>query len=133
MKRLWEVKHPYYCSDSNYYVGGAPQRIDTFGFHRDFQPFDHFEYDSWDAFEEWKDSDMDYNLVFRWDWKIADPDDYDEDEEVPQEIFSIYVMMQRKGRFVILSFPAKREEEPEIREWLKPRWEHMKLLWEPFE
>lgn len=127
---LWDVDHPYYCSDSNYYVGGVP-KPGPFGLPReDFTPYDHVEFASWDEFS-WKDSDADLNLLFRWDWNVPDPDDY-EDEEIPPETLSLYWMLQRKGRFMIVSFPVKRDEEPQIREWLAGRWEHMRRLWEPF-
>ena len=116
--RLWEANHPYYCAESNFYVGGMPQRPLMPG--EEFAPFDHYEFDSWAAFG-WKDSDPDLNLVFRWDWQVPDPDDYEEGEEVPGERLLLFVMHQRKGRFVICSMPVQRSEEPEIRAWLTER------------
>lgn len=136
MTRLWEVKHPYYCSDSNFYVGGIPRpypngmpRVDP-----DFVPYDHVRVESWEAFG-WKDSDPDLNLLFRWDWDVPDPDDYEggkHDPEWPGERLSLFWMLQRKGRFMVVSFPVEREEEPEIREWLTGRARHLALVWEPF-
>lgn len=124
--KLYEVDHPYYCSDSNYYVGGTPK---PGRWADDFTPFDHFEFESWDDFE-WKDSDPDLNLLFRWDWKVPDPEDYD-GEDVPPETLSLYWMLQRKGRFMIVSFPVSRDEEPAIREWLTARARHLVKVWEP--
>jgi hypothetical protein len=138
---LWDVDHPYYCSDSNYYVGGVPKElqprptaeglaalgVDVWD---GFTPYDHFEFESWSDFG-WKDADLDMNLVFRWDWKVPDPNDYGADEDMPPETLFLYVMQQRKGRFVVLSFPVARDEEPEIREWLQGRFEHLLKLWGP--
>ncbi len=57
-KHLWEVEHEYYCNLGNYYAV-----IDDC----------HQEYDSWQEFHDKEgDSDMDYNLLFRWDWKEED-------------------------------------------------------------
>ena len=50
MTHLWEMKHPYYCSESNYFKNGV-------GMH----------YESWAEFHAaMGDADDDYNLVFRW-------------------------------------------------------------------
>ena len=58
MPHLWEIKHPYYCNEGNYF---ARESCCT-------------EYGSWaDFMEEGGDSDFDMNLVFRWDWRGADP------------------------------------------------------------
>lgn len=74
-KHLWEVDHPYYCSEGNYFERGC-----------------HAAYSRWQDFiAEQGDCDLDMNLVFRFD--CAD--------------------------------------EPPVKEWLKVRWDHMKLLWEP--
>lgn len=56
---LWEIHHPYYCAEGNYY-----------------KPLSecHDEYDSWAQFyDERGTMDDDLNLVFRWDWKRCDP------------------------------------------------------------
>lgn len=140
MTRLWEVNHPYYCSESNYYVGGVPSWAQprsapptVEGRQRSIDehvPGDHMQFDSWAEFD-WKDADKDYNLLFRWDWEVPDPDDYAEGEEMPGERLSLFWMLQRKGRFMVTSFPVKREEEPEIRAWLATRAEHLAAVWEP--
>ena len=125
-KRLWEIKHPYYCEDGNYYADGYTQTI--------------FRYDSWsDYMEEFADADKDYNLVFRWDWKVADPDDYDTEgefgdpEEVPtEEYLHLYHMAQRKGAFWTHIVKVTHEDEPSVREYLAGYAEHMRKIWEPF-
>jgi hypothetical protein len=52
-RHLWEVDHPYYCTEGNYYSNGC-----------------HSTYDSWaDFVEEANGWDLDMNLLFRWDWR----------------------------------------------------------------
>lgn len=94
--------HPYYCSESNYYVGGKPKPLP---WHEtpeayakrveDHVPGDCYEHESWAAFSTpavdpkfpmfgptcCGTSDPDLNLVFRWDWKVSDSDDYEEGED----------------------------------------------------
>jgi len=60
MKHLWECDHPYYCSEENYFRG----RSETVA-----------EYDSWAGWLNLNlGMDVDYNLIFRWDWKPIDED-----------------------------------------------------------
>jgi hypothetical protein len=67
VKHLWEVGHPYYCNEGNFYERGM-----------------HEVYDSWANFiADWGDTDPDMNLVFRWDWKRADPADYEVELDAP--------------------------------------------------
>jgi hypothetical protein len=53
MLHLWEVNHPYYCNEGNYFANDCG---DTYGMWSDF----HSEYNN---------SDFDMNLVFRFDWQ----------------------------------------------------------------
>lgn len=132
---LWGVVHPFYCAEKNYYVGLVPRRdmspgilaLDRSG---TFIPGDHVEYASWQAFD-WKDSDPDLHLLFRWDWESPDPDDYEDGQPLPPERLCLFWMLQRKGLFMITSFPVARPEEPEIRAWLTSRAETILAIWEP--
>ncbi len=82
MKHLWEIKHPYYCNEGNYFSGESVES----------------EYGSWaDFMEEEGDSDLDMNLVFRWDWHEADPEEKDWGNE--EEELLIFWMGQRKGLY----------------------------------
>lgn len=68
--------HPYYCSESNYY-SNKPNR----------------SYETMDEFlEDFEDSDLDYNHVFRWD--------VSEDEDTGEVYAYVYLMLQRKGIFM---------------------------------
>lgn len=129
MTRLWEVDHPYYCSDSNYYASGTNQPFHTYG--------------SWQEFyAEEGDSDLDMNLVFRWDWQRIEY--LDDDSSVGRAAFDakyddnyraynleIFWIGQRKGIYRGSTVAVCRADEPAVREWLAIRWQHMRLLWDP--
>lgn len=124
MKRLWEINHPYYCNEGNYFA-------------RDTDC--HTYYPRWQDFvEEQGDSDLDMNLVFRFDWesprKDGDPDEPIEwkgDENYRDCLLKLFYMGQRKGIYRWVTVDVCRADEPAVREWLKTRWDHMRLLWEP--
>ena len=119
---LWEVSHAYYCSDSNYYVSPREGK-------------DLFQYKSWQDFlSEWGDADAGYNLIFRWDWKEGtdwDLPEFNGDVNYRNGKLCIYWMQQRKGNFIITHVEVCRADEQAVREYLQPRWEHLKSLWEP--
>jgi hypothetical protein len=123
---LWEIDHPYYCSESNY-------------FSRDY----YTPYGSWQGFIEHEgDNDLDWNLLFRWDWKA---DEYFDDDTVEARrayadrfgdrdhawTLSLFWMLQRKGIFRVTEIKVCKADEPAVREFLAERAEHMRKLWEP--
>lgn len=119
MTHLWEVDHPYYASHGNYYAS---------------PPTDCYqEFASWQEFYESEgDADLDMNLIYRWDWKVPDPDDYTPfEEDVPPETLNLFYIGQRKALARSVSVEVQREDEPAIREWLIVRAEHMAKVWEP--
>lgn len=112
MAHLWEVDHSYYCNDNNYYANNVA------------------ECDSWQTFvDEAGDMDMDYNLLFRWDWR----DSGNPDEEIEQDELHLHFMAQRKGRFFTYVVKVDKGDEQLIADWLKPRFEHLVKLWLPLE
>lgn len=114
--RLYESDHPYYAAEGNYYTGWGEN---------------YHTYDSWDAFlAEWDDADLDMNLIYRWDWDVPDPRDY-EDEPLPAETLNLYYMGQRKALAWSVHVEVSRDQEPEIRDWLKVRAQRMREIWEP--
>lgn len=120
MSHLWEIDHPYYCSEGNYYVSGS-QWGDV-----------HSEYASWQDFiEDLGDTDPDLNLVFRWDWKRADPADYEDSEELPPDRLFVYWVLQRKAILRSTECVVTEEDEPAVREWLTERAKTITALWEP--
>lgn len=123
---LWEIDHPYYCSEGSYWVPGTR-------WHEV-----HAEYDSWtDFIAEWGSNDPDLNLLFRWDWQRADPDDYKDDLEIdpefkiPGDTVDLFYMLQRKARNMSIQIKVTEDDEPAVREFLTGRAEHMRKLWEP--
>lgn len=113
MKHLWEIKHPYYLSDSNWYSNEA--RIC---------------FQSWDDFiAEWGDADKDYNLLFRWDWTVYDKDDVDPGDN--HSVLLLGYMLQRKGKYVpiVIENPDKSRED-EIRAFLQERLDYLLTVWE---
>lgn len=125
-KHLWEIDHPYYCEQGSYWVGG------------DRYHEVHEEHDSWAGFlEEWAGMDTDLNLLFRWDWKKADPDDYeyereeDPDFELPGDTLQLFYFMQRKARNMSVFVTVTEDDEAAVRAFLTERAENMRKLWEP--
>lgn len=113
MLELKETNHSYYCELSNYYKAGVTGYFDT-----------------WEDFmHEWLDDgfliDDDYNHLFRFDIK--------KDEEEGTFSLELFFMFQRKGAFVpILIRKIKKEDMPQISEFLEKRWQYMKNQWKEF-
>lgn len=136
---LWLTKHPYYAQEGCYYSNEC-----------------HVEYPSWQAFiaddrdyfdfvksrrerglpdpkigDEgwyggWVTADLDYNLLYRWDWT--------EDREYGETKRSLrlYFIGQRKAKpHSVYINGLKRSDEAAVRAWLWPRWCHLLRLWSP--
>lgn len=128
-QHLWEVDHPYYCSESNFYSNDC-----------------HTDFDSWsDFFDDMGSSDFDMNLLFRWDWNIKNSDDEDAPDYYGRQseyhptindndlgyTLCLFFMQQRKGKFVAFEVTVCRDDEVAVKEFLLPRLAHLKLMWEP--
>ena len=115
---LWEVDHPYYCSETNYYRSEIPTR-----------------FRSWHEFEsEMGDSDLDLNLVFRWDWREGDGWDlpeYNGDDNYRNGLFMVFFMGQRKGLFWCAEVEVCRADEPAVIAFLQPRLDRLAAMWLP--
>lgn len=106
---LWEPDHAYYCETGNYYTNEA-----------------HTSYPSWGAFMESEgDADMDYNLVFRWDWAARD--------EGVMGVLTVHWVGQRKALLRSTTCLVHPDEEPLVRAWLQPRLDHLLQLWAPMQ
>ena len=118
MKHLWEVNHPYCCNEGNYYSNdcGATYR-------------------SWPDFIAAEgDSDLDYNLIFRWGWLEEDEDGtptYAGDGNYRNGRLLIFFMGQRKGLYRYAEVDICRADEPSVRAFLEPRLAHLLRLWAP--
>ena len=117
---LWEVEHPYFCSDSNFRVPLAEMNGN------------HIRHSSWANFmDAWGDTDPDLNLVFRWDWHSwRRPPDPALPDDRPDEL-SLFFMLQRKGDFWAHTIAVTDEDEPAVRAWLTERAKVIAALWAP--
>lgn len=110
---LWEIDHPYYCEEHNFLA--RPGTYDNVC-------------ESWAEFMECEAAtgDLDMNLLFRWDWKPADPaEGYD------HHVLMLFFMLQRKGLYISFQINVEPRDERFVREWLRPRWEKLTALWDP--
>ena len=119
-KHLWECQHSYYCSEYNYYSDKT---------YKEFESFAEF-------LAEEGDSDMDYNLLFRWDWKEKDSEtgecNYNGDNYYRNGKLLLYFMGQRKGLYRCADIEVCRADEGDVIKYLTPRWRYMQELWAPF-
>lgn len=119
MKNLWEVDHPYYCNEGNYYSNDCG-----------------YEYESWEDFiSDEGESDFDMNLVFRFDWDEIDDEsgenNFNGDPSFRNGKLKIFWIGQRKGIYRYSIVDVCRNDQDEVKKFLIPRLEHLKKLWEP--
>ncbi len=117
---LWEVNHSYYCNESNYFQNGCCEKYKSFA----------------DFIEVYGDVDLDYNLLFRWDWRkqqeqVEEYNDEDEEEEVRGDVLSLFWMQQRKGKYTSCMIQVTEADEPAIRAFLQRAFNHLAALWLP--
>lgn len=117
--KLYEAKHQYRCEEANYYAGDKSVS----------------RCQSWQDFiDEYADADLDYNLVFRWDWR-PNGEDWDrplsEDPYYRDGVLYLYFMGQRKGCYFSVLVDVCKADEPAVRAWLLPRLEYLRKLWAP--
>jgi hypothetical protein len=118
-KRLWEVDHRYYCSETNYFDNNTSTS------HKTWAEFIGAE----------GDADLDYNLVFRWDWREGEDwnaGEYTGDDYYRNGKLWLYFIGQRKGLFRSVEVEVCRADEPAVRAYLEPRFRYLVELWEPF-
>ena len=114
-KHLWEVEHRYYCNLGNYYSNDCGH-----------------EYKSWAEFmADEGDSDMDYNLLFRWDWQEREDAPYNGDPNYRNGSLELFWIGQRKGVYRFTTVEVCRNDEPAVIAYLEPRMRHLLSLWEP--
>ncbi|MBB6306284.1 hypothetical protein [Xanthobacter tagetidis] len=117
-KHLWEVEHPYYCNEGNYYAPGNDQP--------------NAEYKTFSAFLAGEgDADMDMNLLFRFDWSEDDGMAFNGDPYYRNGKLLLFWMGQRKGLYRWTEIEVCRADEPAVIEFLRPRLAHLLRLWEP--
>lgn len=117
-KHLWEIDHPYYCNEGNFYSNECGER-----------------YRTWAEFMASEgDSDLDMNLVFRFDWREGEDwnaGEYTGDINYRNGRLLMFIIGQRKGIYRYVEVSVCRADEASVIAYLSPRWELMKKLWEP--
>lgn len=114
-KHLWEIDHPYYCNEGNYFTSTCV----------------HDEHKTWaDFYSAYSNADFDLNLLFRFDWTEDEDAPFNGDKYYRNGILKIFWMGQRKGIYRYSTVEVCRADEPAVIEFLKPRWDHMRHLWE---
>lgn len=120
MKHLWEADHPYYCNEGNYFKNDCGD-----------------EFKTWALFyEAYHDADFDMNLVFRFDWREGEDwnaGKFTGDVNYRNGRLLIFWMGQRKGLYRWSEISICRADESAVIEFLKPRYDHLRKLWEPFD
>lgn len=117
MTELWETDHPYYAMEGNFYK-------------RDH----HHLIDSWADFaEDMGSSDADLNLLYRWDWQVPNPDDYESPDEVPNESLLLFFILQRKAICMSFQVAVVRSDADSVRAWLVERAQTMAAIWAPIQ
>ena len=122
-KHLWEVDHPHYCTQDNYFNRNGEDHPTVFG------------YKSWaDFLEEMAEADLDMNLLFRWDWQEGDrfgAKPFNGDPNYRNGLLLLFFMAQGKGFHSCARIDVCRADEPAVIEYLIPRLKHLQLLWSP--
>lgn len=122
-KHLWEVDHAYYCTEGGYFHSQADHKTVH-------------EFKSWAEFlGEMGDADLDYNMLFRWDWIERDPETdeptYNGDDYYRSGRLLLFFMHQRKGFHSTSIVEVCRADEPAVIAYLAPRLEYLLRLWAP--
>lgn len=110
-QHLWETDHPYYCAEGNYHSRDC-----------------HTRYESWDLFTQtmFHSGDRDLNLIYRWDWLAAEPDDPEDTDEL-----QLFFMLQRKAIACSATITVTKDDEPAIRKWLTECAQTIRDMWAP--
>jgi hypothetical protein len=102
------IEHDYYASDSNYYSNDASGHYSTWA----------------DFYEEFKDADIDMNLVYRWD--ITEMD------KSKRYYMQVVIIAQRKGIYMPIHIDYVDEKDvPQIKEFMKPHFDKLLSIWNP--
>lgn len=117
------VEHFYYCSESNYYSNDARMVFET---------VDEFIAEFDDCITDGGFICM--NLIFRFDVKEYDPDDWEPDDKDKRTgmYCEIFMIQQRKGIFRPIEIKTyKKSDDKKLIPILKKHWKHLKDIWKP--
>lgn len=117
VKSLRDANHSYAGADQNYFAPGNQQD----SYFPEFASWE--EYTNSDYFE----SDLDYNLMYRFDWK-KEGESYPEKEHI-----KFFYVQQRRGLVAADTIFVTAEDEPAVRAYLQKYADHMRDLWAPLD
>ena len=107
------VKHPYYCSESNYYSNDGQLRYTTMS----------------EFLDDFEEADVDMNLCFRWDIRRKTDG---EDNELDGYEAEVFLMLQRKGIFrPILISSVLEAEAVRFKAYAIKHLDNLKAIWAP--
>ena len=118
IRHLWEVDHPYYCQEGNYFKTGQ---------HTTFASWAHFVEDT-----VFVTADRDQNFLIRWDWHT----DRTPGEPLVRGIdgddrLLLFFVLQRKAWLCSVEITVTEADEPAVRKFLAECAETMRATWEP--
>lgn len=107
------TNHDYYASSSNYYSNEAGN-----------------EWNTWSEFyQEFREADVDMNLVYRWDISLIDDSKGHVDGNYQMQVI---IIGQRKGLYLPHTISRIFEIDlPEILLYLKPHFQKLISIWQP--
>ena len=112
-RHLWEYEHPYGCAEGNWFANGW-----------------HREYESWaDFLDDHGPSDVDLNLVWRWDWESERDEETDEPTDRPGTTLRLHIVQQRKAILQSVDVKVTPDDEPAVREFLAKHGTKIAALW----
>lgn len=109
---LWEVDHPYYCAEGNYFKTGQHEH------HASWQDFT--------AETSFVDGDRDLNFLIRWDWRKPGFHDWD-----GTEYLLLFFVLQRKAWLLSKQIAVTEADEPAVRAFLEDCARTMRDTWAP--
>jgi hypothetical protein len=112
IRRLWEVDHPYYCQEGNFFKTGQ---------HEHFASWQEFTADT-----RFVDGDRDMNFLIRWDWRKPGHHDWD-----GTEYLLLFFVLQRKAWLLSKQITVTEADEPAVRAFLEDCARTMRATWEP--
>lgn len=122
MTHLWEVDHPYYMTEGNYFKTGC-----------------HYFYENLDEFlSAMGEADKDYNWLVRWDWQEGPGESdwvrpADRPDTYVDGVLMVQFIGQRKAMLWSGEVKVCRYDEPRVREYLEGYARYMATMWQPLE
>lgn len=109
---LWEVDHPYYCAEGNFFKADQ---------HEHFASWQDFTAETW-----FVDGDRDQNFLIRWDWRKPGFHDWDGPEDL-----LLFFVLQRKAWLLSKQITVTEADEPAVRAFLEDCARTLRATWEP--